>query len=97
MLDQNQILSSLRKYKENHLGDYGIEEIGIFGSYARNEAKEESDVDVFVRLKHSNLFLLSRIRIDLEELLGIHTDVVQLRDKMNTYLKNHIEKEAISA
>ncbi|RLA70330.1 MAG: nucleotidyltransferase [Epsilonproteobacteria bacterium] len=97
MLNQNQILSSLRKYKENHLEEYGIEEIGIFGSYARNEAKEESDVDVFVRLKHSNLFLLSRIRIELEELLGVHTDVVQLRDKMNMYLKKHIEKEALSA
>ncbi len=97
MLNQNQILSSLRKYKEDHLKEYGIEEIGIFGSYARNEAKEESDVDVYIRLKHSNLFLLSRIRIELEELLGIHTDVVQLRDKMNTYLKKHIEEEALSA
>jgi len=97
MLNQNQILASLRTYKESHFKEYGIEEIGIFGSYARDEAKEESDVDVFVRLKHSNLFLLSRIRIELEELLGVHTDVVQLRDKMNMYLKKHIEKEAISA
>jgi len=52
---------------------------------------------VFIKLKHSNLFLLSRIRIELEELLGVHTDVVQLRDKMNMYLKKHIEQEAISA
>jgi predicted nucleotidyltransferase len=56
-----------------------------------------SDVDVFVRLKHANLFLLSRIRIEIEELLGVHTDIVQLRDKMNRYLKKHIEQEAISA
>ena len=97
MLNQNQILSSLRRYKEEHFKDYGIEEIGIFGSYARNEEKEESDVDVFVKLRHSNLFLLSRIRIELEELFGVHTDIVQLRDKMNTYLKKHIEEEAISA
>ncbi len=97
VLKQNQILSSLRSYKEEHCNDYGIEEIGIFGSYARDMAKENSDVDVFVKLKHSNLFLLSRIRIELEELLGIHTDIVQLRDKMNTYLKKHIEEEAISA
>jgi len=96
MLDQNQILSSLKKYKEKHFNEYGIAEIGIFGSYARDEAKEESDVDVFVRLKHSNLFLLSRIRIELEELLGVHTDVVQLRDKMNRYLKNHIEEAIIA-
>ena len=96
MLSKNTILASLQKYKESHFREYGIEELGIFGSYARDVAREESDVDVFVRLKHSNLFLLSRIRIEIEELLGMHTDIVQLRDSMNHYLKKHIEEEAIS-
>jgi len=95
--NKNQILSSLQKYKNKYKDQYGIEDIGIFGSYARNTAQENSDVDVFIKLKHSNLFLLSRIRIELEELFGIHTDIVQLRDKMNLYLKKHIEEEAISA
>jgi len=97
MPSQNQILSSLHQYKNRYKEQYGIEEIGIFGSYARNTANENSDIDVFVKLKHSNLFLLSRMRIELEELFGIHTDLVQLRDKMNHYLKKHIEEEAISA
>jgi len=95
--DQNQILSSLQKYKNKYKEQYGIEDIGIFGSYARNTAHENSDVDVFIKLKHSNLFLLSRIRIELEELFGIHTDLVQVRDKMNLFLKKYIEKESISA
>ncbi len=97
MPDQNKILSTLREYKKKYAKQYGIVEIGIFGSYARGEAKEESDVDVFLKLKHSNLFLLSRIRIEIEDLLGVHTDVVQVRDRMNSYLKKHIEEEAISA
>jgi len=97
MLTKQQILSSLKTYQTEHAKEYGIEEIGIFGSYARGNAHEESDVDVFIKLKRSNLFLLSKIRIELEELLGKHTDLVQLRPKMNTYLKNHIEHEAISA
>ena len=97
MPSQNQILSSLQQYKSRYKDKYGIEDIGIFGSYARNTADKNSDIDVFVKLKHSNLFLLSRMRIELEELFGIHTDLVQLRDKMNHYLKKHIEEEAISA
>lgn len=97
MLEQNKILASLKAYKNNHKNEYGIEEIGIFGSYAKNMAKEGSDIDVYIRLKRSNLFLLSRIRIELEELFGIHIDIVQLREKMNLTLKKHIEKEAISA
>ena len=97
MPNQDHILSSIKAYKKKQAQEYGIEEIGIFGSYARNEATQSSDVDVFVKLKHANLFLLSRIRIELEELLGVQTDVVQLRDRMNLSLKRHIEQEAISA
>jgi predicted nucleotidyltransferase len=96
MLSQNEILSSLHKYKNKYKNKYGIEKIGIFGSYAKNTATEKSDIDVFIKLEHSNLFLLSRIRIELEELFGRHTDLIQLRDKMNLYLKKHIEEEAIS-
>ena len=97
MLKTEEILTSLRSYKEQYGQCLGIEEIGIFGSYARGEASEESDVDVYVRLRHSSLFLLSRIRLDLEELLGRPTDIVQLRDRMNASLKRHIETEALSA
>ena len=97
MPERNQILLSLQNYKNKYQDKYGIEEIGLFGSYAKNTANENSDVDVFVKLKHSNLFLLSRMRIELEELFGVHTDIVQLRDKMNSYLKKHIEEEAIRA
>ena len=97
MLDQNQILSSLQIYKNKNKNKYGIEDIGIFGSYAKNSANDKSDIDVFVKLKRSNLFLLSRMRIELEEIFGIHTDIVQIRDRMNIYLKKHIEEESISA
>jgi len=97
MLEQHQILSSLQKYKNKYKNKYGIEDIGIFGSYAKNSAHNDSDLDIFVRLTHSNLFTLSRMRIELEEIFGIHTDIVQIRDKMNNYLKKHIEEEAISA
>lgn len=97
MLNKDQILDSLHKYKKQYKEQYGIEDIGIFGSYARNEADQNSDLDVYVKLKRSNLFLLSRMRIELEELFGIPTDIVQLREKMNQYLKKHIEQESVSA
>ena len=96
MLTQEAILSMLARYRENH-PQYGIESIGIFGSYARGGAAEASDIDVYVSLEHSSLFLLSRMRIELEELLGVPTDIVQLRDRMNPALKRHIEEDAIRA
>ncbi len=97
MLNKKDILLTLKDYKKRYAKKYLIEEIGIFGSYARGEATPKSDIDVYIKLKKSNLFTLSRIRIELEEILGIPTDLVQLREKMNPSLKKYINKEAISA
>jgi len=97
MLTKEHILALLHTYKKEHQVEYGIEKIGLFGSYAKGTATEQSDVDVFISLKNTNLFLLSRIRIELEELIGLPTDIVQLRERMNRYLKKRIEQEAISA
>lgn len=95
MLTKNQILSILKQYKNEHFKDYGIKKMGIFGSVSRNEIKETSDVDVVVELEKPNLFILSIIRLELEEQLHNHVDIVRLRDKMNLFLKEQIKKEAI--
>ncbi len=97
MLNRNMLIRQLSHYKKMHADQYGIEQIGLFGSYARSEASDLSDVDVFVSLRHASLFLLSRIRIELEEMLGVPVDLVQLRDRMNPTLKRHIEEDAIRA
>jgi predicted nucleotidyltransferase len=97
VLNRESLLKQLLRYKEEHARQYGIEQIGLFGSYARDTASESSDVDVFVSLRHASVFLLSRIRIELEEMLGVPVDLVQLRERMNPSLRRHIEQEAIRA
>ncbi len=97
MLTKEKILTILASYKKSNCNKYGIKEIGLFGSFARDTADKNSDVDVYVKLLKSNLFLLSRIRIELQELLGKHVDIVEVRDSMNSYLKKHIQEEAVSA
>ncbi len=97
MLTQKEIIALLTDYKNQKGKQYGIEQIGIFGSFARGTANPQSDIDVFVKLKKSNLFLLSRIRIDLQELLETHVDLVEIRKHMNRYLKKHIEEESLIA
>lgn len=87
----------LESYKRNHAEEFGIVRIGIFGSVARDEATQESDVDVVIETKHPNLFKLSRIRLDLEELMHTHVDLISYRESMNTFLKERIQKEAIYA
>jgi predicted nucleotidyltransferase len=74
---------------------YGIENIGIFGSFARNEATDLSDVDICIETKTPDMFMLVHIKEELQNLFHKSVDIVRLRDKMNPYLKKRIDKEAI--
>ncbi|NLX25861.1 MAG: nucleotidyltransferase [Lentisphaerae bacterium] len=93
-MDIQAVLKILKKYMETHRVEMGILAMGVFGSVARNEAGQDSDVDVVVSLSTPNLFTLSRIRQDLEEELHHHVDLVSYRDRMNPFLKERIEQDA---
>jgi predicted nucleotidyltransferase len=88
-------INLLKTFKENNQQKYGIEALGLFGSIARDEAKPTSDVDICIKTKKADLFALVHIKQELEELLSTPIDIVRVRDKMNPFLKNRIEKEAI--
>ncbi len=90
-----EIIKVLKLFKEQHAEEYGILLIGIFGSVARDEAKKDSDVDVVVKIKVPDPFIIVHIKEDIEEQLQLHVDIVRLRDKLNPFLKKQIDKEAV--
>ncbi|MEO0770813.1 MAG: nucleotidyltransferase family protein [Cyanobacteria bacterium J06649_4] len=92
---RSQVLEVLRKMKPILKEKYGVTHLGIFGSVARDEATENSDVDVVMEIEVPNLFTSVNIKEDLEAELGIPVDLVQYRERMNTYLKARIEKDAV--
>ena len=60
--------------------DYRAEIVGIFGSFARGEGREGSDVDIIVRFSEgATLFDLVGLGDFLEERIGIKVDVVSER------------------
>jgi len=89
------ILTLLRNYKQEYANQYGILELGVFGSVARNEATEESDVDICIRTITPDAFMLVHVKEDLEKLVQRHVDIVRVREKMNPFLKSRLEKEAL--
>lgn len=94
-LHQAQLKALLKEFKEQNADKYHLRSLGYFGSYARDEATEDSDVDIVFDTDAPNLFKTVEMKQDLEELLGRRADVVRLREAMNPRLKARIEREAI--
>ena len=88
------VLARLRAFKESHQAEYCLSSLGVFGSFARGQVQEESDVDVVFETSEPNLFRTSRMKQELEELLARRVDVVRLRERMNPSLKQRILREA---
>ena len=94
ILPPEQLQVRLKAFKEQNTVRYHLQSLGYFGSYARNEALEDSDVDIVYETDAPNLFKTARMKQDLEELLGRRVDVVRLRERMNPRLRSRILQEA---
>lgn len=72
---------------------YGVKRIGIFGSVARNEASELSDIDVLVEFEKPIGLDFVLLGDELEQILGIHVDLVTpnaLNPRMFNYIKQDL-------
>jgi predicted nucleotidyltransferase len=85
----------LQRFKQEYGDEYGITRIGIFGSVARGEYTEDSDVDVLVEAPVLSLFSMAGIRRQLEKMMGVPVDVVRKTEYMRPRFKARIEKEMI--
>lgn len=94
-MDRSNLLDKLESFKNDNEQKYGILAIGIFGSFARDQATEFSDVDIVVRIEIPDPFIIVHIKKELEGEFHMPVDIVRLREKMNPFLKDRIEKEAV--
>ena len=91
-------ISELRNRKEDILRlalIYGVKNIRIFGSVARGEQNNDSDIDVLVEMD-KNKSLLDRLgfKYELEKLLQNKVDVISVR-AIKDRIKENVLKEAI--
>lgn len=94
-LSRDDALEILRKRKADFADAYGVTAIGIFGSFARGQAKKDSDIDLVVKMRKPDLFYMVHIKEALEGECRTRVDIVHYREKMNAFLKNRIDKEAV--
>ena len=94
-MDTEKILHTLRTLRNEIERDYKAEIIGVFGSYARGEHREGSDLDVLVDFRDkANLLDLVGLGQFLEEVLHCEVDVVSKR-ALRAELKPYVENDLI--
>ena len=88
-------LSRLRQH-ETDLRKLGVEGLYLFGSTARDEAGEDSDVDLFFDYQKGKLglFELMDVKAYAAGILGRKTDIMT-RDSLHKMLRPQIEASAV--
>ncbi len=77
MMNRDEILALLQDHREEIERRFGVRSLALFGSVARNEAAETSDVDVLVDFDDPLTFArYMDLKLHLEELLGRRVDLV---------------------
>ncbi len=89
------ILDFLKVHKNEIKKNYGVKKIGLFGSYARDEQREDSDIDIAVELESTNSF---RSFFTLLHFLedGLHKKIdLGIENSIKPIVKERILKEII--
>ena len=97
MLTREDILAFLREHKEELMQEYQLTKLGIFGSFARDEAHEKSDIDLLVDFQ-SDTPKIYRKTLAMKDLLkatfGREVDICT-EEFIKPYFKDRILKNAI--
>ncbi len=92
-MTREDILEFLKKNKKLLQERYKISKIGLFGSYSRNEAKENSDIDLLVDMPSS-----FDLYYDFKEFLEKHFDKkidIGFENRLRPFIKQSISKDII--
>jgi uncharacterized protein len=75
-MSRDQILAAIREHEADLRTDHGVRTLTLFGSLARDEAKDTSDVDLIVEFdRPTGYFGLVRLQLFLQTLLGQPVDL----------------------
>lgn len=94
-LGRDQILSMLKVYYLCNKEELGINRIGLFGSFARNEAGPDSDIDIIITLTKPDLFTYATITRQLKTVFGREIDLISSKSRLPESFRSQIEKDVV--
>lgn len=87
----------LAKHKRELRQKFKVKDIGVFGSYVRNEQRKTSDIDVLVEfVEPVGLFEFMALEDYLSSLLGVKVDLVS-RKALKPHIGKRVLKEVVYA
>jgi predicted nucleotidyltransferase len=95
MLILQECIDKLSEFKHLFGQHFGITKLGIFGSVARNENGEDSDIDIVVEIAHPSLSLMYELRQSLKRLFDCEVDLVRYRDSLRPVFKSNIQNDVV--
>ena len=95
MLVLQDCIQKLSNFKMMFAQKYGITKLGIFGSVARNEHSEQSDIDIVVEVEKPSLRLMYELKEALKQLFNCEVDLVRFRDSLRPLFKSNIQRDVI--
>lgn len=87
MKSLQEIKHQLKNHKQQLFQDYPLKSLAIFGSYAREEHQEASDVDILVEFTDKIGIRFIDLADELEQLLQIKVDLVSKKGLKEKYLQ----------
>lgn len=95
MLQLEECKQKLKGFKQTFGQRFGIINIGIFGSVARQENTEDSDIDIVVEVEKPSLSLMYELKEALKALFGCNVDLVRFRNSLRPLLKDSILNDTV--
>ena len=96
-LTHTEIMDILKIDKPFLRKEFGVINIGLFGSYAKGNQKVDSDIDLLVELKEPRFEWLAGLQIYLETKFGKKIELVRKGKNVNQRLIQKVERDVIYA
>jgi len=94
-MQKEDILNYLKSNQEYYYNQFGIQFVGVFGSFARDEAEENSDIDILYKIekdKKLSMFKYLKLTKQLEDFFHKKIDLIR-DEKIKPQIKSYIQKD----
>jgi hypothetical protein len=96
-LSKNEIISIIKAEKSFLKDNFGVINIGLFGSYAKNQQTPDSDIDLLVEFAEPRFEWVAGLNIYMEKKFGRKIEIIRRRALNKSRFFERIEREIIYA